>query len=74
MNIYKLMIGNIFLMLSVRKCMKTSDLIKLHEFYELQQYFLKFSSTRMHVRIQGLFLLVANNFVLLIHDSLSISI
>ena len=74
MNVYKVKIGNIFLILSVRKCMKTSDLIKLDEFYEQQQYFFLFSSTRMHVKLQGLFLLVVNNFVLLIHDNLSISI
>lgn len=73
MNVYKVKIGNIFLILSVRKCMKTSALIKLDEFYKLQQYFLKFSSTRIHVKLQGLFLLVVNNFVLLIHDNLSIS-
>lgn len=54
--------------------MKTSDLIKLDEFYEQQQYFFLFSSTRMHVKLQGLFLLVVNNFVLLIHDNLNISI
>ena len=54
--------------------MKTSDLIKLDEFYEQQQYSFLFSSTRMHVKLQGLFLLVVNNFVLLIHDNLSISI
>ena len=74
MNVYKVKIGNIFLILSVRKCMKTSDLIKLDEFYEQQQYFFLFSSTRMHVKLQGLFLLVVNNFVLLIHDNLNISI
>lgn len=54
--------------------MKTFALIKLDEFYKLQQYFLKFSSTRIHVKLQGLFLLVVNNFVLLIRDNLSISI
>lgn len=73
MNVYKVKMGNIFLILSIRKCMKISDLIKLDEFYELQ-YFFKFSSTRMHVKLQGLFLFVVNNFVLLIHDNLSISI
>lgn len=39
MNVYKVKIGNIFLILSVRKCMKTFALIKLDEFYKLQQYF-----------------------------------
>lgn len=55
-----------------KKCIETYDLTKLDEFCELQQSL--FSFNRIEVWLQGILLLVVDNFVLLIHGNLIISI